>query len=54
MTLIGLIVSLIVFGLVMYLVRTLPIDAVVKRVVEILVILVFVLYLLRSLGWAIF
>lgn len=48
--LITIIIALIVFGLVWYLIGLLPIDARIKKIIQILLILVMIIYLLRMLG----
>lgn len=50
MTLIGLLVFLIVVGLILYVVGLLPIDATIKRVIQIVVLLIVILWLLEALG----
>lgn len=50
MSLISLIVFLIVVGVALYLVSLIPMDATVKRIIQVLVILVVVLWLVEALG----
>lgn len=51
MSLIGLVVALIVVGILLWVVETqLPIDATIKRIIHIVVILVVVLWLLSVFG----
>jgi hypothetical protein len=50
MTLLGLIVALIIVGLLLYLVSTLPIDATIKTIIRAVVIVAVVLWLLEALG----
>lgn len=50
MTLISLIVYLIVIGLLLYIVGLLPIDATIRRVIQIVVLCVVIIWLLESLG----
>lgn len=48
--LVSLIVTLIVIGVVLYLVELIPMDATIKRIIQVLVILCVVLWLLSSFG----
>lgn len=50
MTLIGLIVALLIVGVVLYLVSLIPMDATIKRIIQVLAILFVVLWLLSALG----
>jgi len=50
MDLISLVVMLIILGLVIYLVRLLPIDAVIKNIIWVVLVIIAVLWLLGSLG----
>lgn len=50
MTLIGLLVVLIIVGAVLYILSLVPIDATIKKIVYVLVILFVVLWLLQSFG----
>lgn len=45
----SLILVLIVFGVALYLIQLIPMDPVVKRVIEILAVLVMVLYVIQAL-----
>lgn len=50
MTLIGLLVALIIVGAVLYILPLVPIDATIKRIIYVLVILFVVLWLLQAFG----
>ena len=50
MSIVGLIVTLIVIGVLLYLVELLPMDATIKRIIQIVVILCIVLWLLSMFG----
>ena len=50
MTLIGLIVVLLIVGVVLYIVSLIPMDATIKRIIQVLVILFVVLWILSALG----
>jgi len=50
MTLLGLIVALVVVGLVLWLVNSLPIDGRIKTIIVVVTILVILLCLLQALG----
>ena len=50
MTLIGLVVFILVLALILYLVNLLPIDGNFKRIVQVLVIVIAIIYLLGALG----
>lgn len=50
MTLIGLIVILLIVGVALYLITLVPMDATVKRIIQVIVILVLVLYVLSAFG----
>ena len=50
MSLISLLVYLIVIGLLLYLVGLLPIDATIKRIIQIVVLVVVILWLVQALG----
>lgn len=50
MSLIGLIVALVVIGVVLYVVNLLPMDATIKKILMIVVLLVVVLWLLQAFG----
>lgn len=47
---ITLLVSLIVIGLVLYLVSTLPIDARIKNIIHVIVVVLVILWLLETFG----
>jgi len=51
MTVLGIVVTLIVIGLLLYLVQSLPMDATVKTIIKVVVILAVVLWLAESLGF---
>jgi hypothetical protein len=51
MTLISLIVYLVILGLILYVVGLLPIDATIKRVIQIVVIVAVLLWLIEALGF---
>jgi len=48
-SLIGILVFLIVVGLVLYIVQLLPIDATIKRIIYVVVLVVILIYLLQIL-----
>jgi hypothetical protein len=50
MSLISLLVYLIVIGLILYLVGLLPIDATIKRIIQIVVLVIVILWLVQALG----
>jgi hypothetical protein len=50
MSLISLLIWLIILGLVLYLINTLPIDLTLKRIIHIVVVVIVVLWLLQVLG----
>jgi uncharacterized protein YqhQ len=50
MTLIGLLVLLVVIGVALYLVGLIPMDATIRRVIQVVVLLAVVLWLLEALG----
>ncbi len=50
MTLIQLVVVLIVVGVALYLVQTIPMDATIKTIIRVVVILAVVLWLLQAFG----
>jgi hypothetical protein len=50
MSLISLLIWLIILGLVLYLINTLPIDPTLKRIIHIVVVVIVVLWLLQVLG----
>lgn len=50
MTLIGLVVVLLVVGVALYLVSLIPMDATIKRVIQVIVILVIILWVLSAVG----
>lgn len=50
MSLIGLLVVLIIVGAVLYILSLVPIDATIKRIIYVLVILFVVLWLLQAFG----
>jgi hypothetical protein len=50
MTLIGLLVVLLIVGVALYLISLVPMDATIKRIIQVLVILFVVLWLLGALG----
>lgn len=50
MTLIGLLVVLLVVGVVLYILSLVPIDATIKRIIYVLVLLFVVLWLLQAFG----
>ena len=49
-SIIGIVVALIIIGVAMYLVDLIPMDATIKRILQIVVILVVVLWVLEALG----
>jgi len=49
-TLIGLVVTLILVGVAMYLVNLIPMDATIRKIIQIVVIVVVVLWLLQAIG----
>ncbi len=49
-SLIGILVFLIIIGLILYLIRMLPIDAVIKQIAYVVVIVFILIYLLSLLG----
>ncbi len=51
MTLVGLVVTLIVIGVALYLVQLIPMDAVFKQIIRVVVILVALLYVLSAFGF---
>ena len=53
MPLIGIIISLVVLGLILYLVTMLPIDPAIKNIIHVIVIVVVILWLL-SMVWPMF
>lgn len=50
MTIASLIVTLIIVGVVLYLVRLIPMDATIQKIISVLVILCVVLWICESLG----
>lgn len=50
-TLIGLVILLLIVGVALYLINLVPIDATIKRIIHVIVILVVVLYLLSVFGF---
>lgn len=50
MTLVGLVVALIIVGLLLYLIQLLPIDAVIKQIIYVIVIVAVILWLISALG----
>jgi uncharacterized membrane protein len=50
MSLVDLIIDLVVVGLVLYIISLLPIDAEVKRIIHIVVLVVICLWLLQAFG----
>lgn len=50
MTLLGLVVLLILVGVALYLIRLIPMDETIRKVISILVIVVVVLYIIQALG----
>jgi hypothetical protein len=50
MSLVGLIVALVIIGVVLYLVNLLPMDATVKKILSVVVLLVVILWLLQAFG----
>lgn len=50
MPLVGLIVFLIVIGLLLYLIQLLPIDATIKQIIYVIVIVAVILWLLSAVG----
>ena len=51
MTLIGLLVTLIVIGLILWLVNTLPLDGKIKVVIHVIVVIFLILWLASSVGF---
>lgn len=49
--LISLIITLIIIGVALYLINLLPMDATIKQIVRVLVILAALLYVLRAFGY---
>lgn len=50
MSLVYLIVVLIIIGLLLYVVQSLPIDALIKRIIYVIVIIAILLWLLQAFG----
>lgn len=50
MSIVGLIIVLIVFGGALYVVQLLPLDATVKRIIQVIAIIALVLWLAQALG----
>lgn len=50
MSLISVLVALIVVGLVLYLVSTLPIDARIKNIIHVIVVVLIIVWLLETFG----
>lgn len=50
MTLIGIIVTLIIVGVLLYLIQVIPMDATIKTIIRVVVILAVVIYVLMGLG----
>jgi len=50
MTLIGLVVVLLIVGVALYLVSLIPMDATIRRVIQVVVLLVVILWLLSAFG----
>ncbi len=50
MTLVGLIVTLIVVGLLLYLINLLPLDGTIKNIIHVVVIIVVIIWVIQSLG----
>lgn len=50
MSLIGIIIILVIVGLILYLINSLPIDQVIKNIIYILVVIVLLLWLLQLFG----
>lgn len=50
MTLIGLIVVLLIVGVALYVIGLIPMDATIKRIIQVIVILLVVLYVLSAFG----
>lgn len=48
MTLLGLIVALVIFGVVLWAIQQLPLDATVKRIIHVVAIVVLVIWLVSS------
>lgn len=51
MTLIELLITLVVFGVVLYLITLIPMDATVRTIIRVLAILFLVLFVCQQLGW---
>ncbi len=51
MTLIGLIITLVIVGVVLYLIQLIPMDATIKKVIWVLVILFVILWVLNQFGF---
>ena len=51
MTLIGLVITLVIIGLLLYIVTLIPMDGTIKKIITIVVILIAVLYVLQALGF---
>jgi hypothetical protein len=50
MSLISLLVFLLVFAVILYVVQLLPVDGTIKRIIQIVLVLIAILYLLDALG----
>jgi len=50
MTIIGLLVTLIIVGVILYIVSLIPMDATIKRIIQVLVILLVILWVLSAFG----
>jgi len=51
MTLIGLLIVLVVFGVALYLINLVPMDGTVKKVIQVIAILFLILYVLQAFGF---
>lgn len=49
--LVSLIITLVILGLILYLIELLPIDGAIKTIIRILVIVICILYAIRALGF---
>jgi hypothetical protein len=50
MGLIGLVIVLVLVGVALYLLNLIPMDAIIKRIIQVLVIVVVVLWIIQALG----
>jgi hypothetical protein len=51
MTLIGLLITLVIFGVALYLITLIPMDATVRKVIQVIAILFLILFVLQSFGF---